>query len=200
MMKKFFALIILGLGLSLNSQALTIDLIPSATQINSGDVLKLDATISGLKTAGALALGVYDLNIHFDSNLFAFNSITWGDSVKGNQLDLNHFGSLQMSDDSNSNLLNLFELSFDSAWSLETLQADSFTLFSVMFSNLTTGNGVFQLSVNALGDAYGNNLNADSINNTTVKVQAVSVPEPATNFLMLIGLIALGFARIRPQA
>lgn len=198
-MKKFFALIALGLSLSLNSQALTIDLVPNANQINAGDVVKIDATISGLKTVGASSLGVYDLNVHFDSSRFIFNGVSWGDSVKGKQLDLNLFGSLQMSDSSNSGWLNLFELSFDDAWDLETVQASSFTLFSLIFSGIATGNGEFHIDVNALGDAYGNSLTADSLNNTNVNVKAMSVPEPATNFLMLIGLIALGFARIKRQ-
>lgn len=198
-MKKFFALITLGLSLSLNSQALTLDLVSSAAQINSGDVIQIDAKISGLKTAGASSLGVYDLNIQFDNNLFAFNSISWGDSLKGNQLDLNHFGSLQISDSNTPGWLNLFELSFDDAWSLDALQADNFTLFSLLFSSTATGSGVFQLTVNALGDAYGNSITANTINNAKVNVKAASVPEPATNFLMLIGLIALGFARIKPQ-
>lgn len=198
-MKKFFTLIALGLGLSLNAHALTIDLVPSATQINTGNSLQLDAKISGLKTAGASSLGVYDLNIAYDSSRFVFNGISWGDSTQGNQLDLNHYGSLQVSDSSNSGWLNLFELSFDDAWSLETLQTSNFTLFSLMFSSVAAGTGAFHIDINALGDAYGNSLTLDSINNTSVNVKASSVPEPATNFLMLIGLVALGFARMKPQ-
>jgi hypothetical protein len=198
-MKKFFALIVLGLGLSLNALALTIDLVPSATQINTGDSLQLDAKISGLKTAGASSLGVYDLNVAYDSSRFVFSGISWGDRAQGNQLDLNHYGNLQVNDSSNSGWLNLFELSFDDAWSLEAFQANSFTLFSLMFSSITAGNGAFTLDINAIGDAYGNSLTIDAINNASVNIEAVSVPEPATNFLMLIGLIALGFARIKRQ-
>ncbi len=196
-MKKLLAL--LTLGISLNSQALTIDLVPSESQINSGATVQIDAKISGLKSQGATSLGVYDVNLNFDSSLFVLNSISWGDSVKGNQLDLNHFGSLQISDASNSGLVNLFELSFDDVWSLENLQANSFTLFSLVFSSIANGSGAFTLSANALGDAYGSGFNLDAINNTRVDVKAVSVPEPAINFLMLIGLIALGFARIKRQ-
>lgn len=191
-MKKFFAVMLLGF--SLNSQALTIDLIPSNTQVNLGDSLQVEAKISGLNSTTASSLGVYDLNLQFDASRFAFNSVTWGDSVKGNQLDINHFGSLQMIDSSNSGWLNLFELSFDDALDLENLQADSFTLFSLVFSSIATGNGYFELDINAVGDAYGNSLNP-IVNNTDVNVAAVAVPEPATNMLLFIGLLALGFAR-----
>jgi hypothetical protein len=198
-MKKFIALAALGLSFSINSHALTIDLIPSAAQLNLGDTLELQANISGLKTLNAPALGVYDLNINYDSSRFAVSSINWGDNIKGNQLDINHLGNLQLSDNSNSNWLNLLELSFDSAWDLETLQASSFTLFSIVFSSITAGTGVFSVDVNALGDAYGNSLTVDSINNTRATIKAVTVPEPTANFLIFIGLVALGFARIKKQ-
>lgn len=196
-MKKLLALI--ALGISLNTQALTIDLVPSATQVNSGNTIQIDAKISGLKTPGATSLGVYDVNVNFDNSLFAFSSISWGDSLKGNQLDLNNFGTLQISDNSTSGLINLLELSFDDAWSLDTLQANSFTLFSLVFSSIASGTGVFHLDANALGDAYGNGLTLASITAGRVNVKAASVPEPATNMLMLIGLIALGVARMKPS-
>ncbi|GGY80406.1 hypothetical protein GCM10011613_26790 [Cellvibrio zantedeschiae] len=198
-MKKFLFIFALGLSFSLNSHALTIDLVPAASQISAGNTVQIDAKISGLKTSGATSLGVYDVNVNFDSSRFAFNSINWGDSVKGNQLDLNHFGSLQISDSSNSGWINLFELSFDDVWSLENLQANSFILFSLVFSSIAPGTGVFHLDANALGDAYGNNLALTSTTDARVTVKAASVPEPATNMLMLIGLIALGLARVKPS-
>ena len=196
-MKKFLAL--MALSLSFNAHALTIDLVPSSSNVNLGDSLEVRAQISGLKTPSASALGVYDLNVLFDSSRFALSQIVWGDSALGNQLDLAGFGSLQLSDSSINGTINLFELSFDSALDLENLQAQSFTLFSLIFSSIHTGVGAFSLDVNSLGDAYGNNITADTINNTHVNVNSVSVPEPATNFLLLIGLIALGFARIKRQ-
>lgn len=196
-MKKFLALI--ALSLAFNAHALTIDLVPSSGQVNLGDSLEVRAQISGLKTPSASALGVYDLNLLFDSSRFALSKIVWGDSALGNQLDLAGFGNLQLSDSSINGTVNLFELSFDSVLDLENLQAPSFTLFSLIFSSIHTGVGAFSLDVNSLGDAYGNNLTADTINNTQVNVNSVSVPEPATNFLLLIGLIALGFTRIKRQ-
>ncbi len=197
-MKKFFAVLVLGLSASLNSNALTIDLVPSTTHINSGDSVQIDAKISGLKSINASSLGAYDVNIGFDANRFAFNSLTWGDSLKGNQLDINHFGTLQMLDSSASGLLNIFELSFDSATDLENLQEDSFTLFSLIFSGVSIGTGAFTLDINAIGDAYGNNLSAN-INNTNVIINSASVPEPMTLMLFVIGLLALGMTRVKAK-
>jgi hypothetical protein len=199
-MKKIFTtLIALSMSFALNSQALTIDLSPSAQQLQLGENFTLDVKISDLTDATAPSLGVYDLNLMFDATRLAVSQIIWGDSVKGNQLDLNSFGSLQMSDASNSGALNLFELSFDDAWSLDNLQAGSFDLFSIIFSTIATGPAEFTLGVNALGDANGNSLLVDSLGTSSVMINAVSVPEPAASFLFLIGLIALGFARIKMQ-
>lgn len=199
-MKKIFAtLIALSMSFALNSQAVTIDLSPSAQQLQLGDNLTLDVKVSDLTDTAAPSLGVYDLNLMFDATRVSISHIIWGDAVKGNQLDLNGFGSLQMSDASNSGALNLFELSFDDAWSLDNLQAGSFSLFSVIFSTIAAGPAEFSLGVNALGDANGNSLQVNSLSSSSVMINAVAVPEPAASFLFLIGLIALGFARIKMQ-
>jgi len=199
-MKKIFAtLIALSVSFALNSQALTIDLSPSAQQLQLGENLTLNVKVSGLTDATAPSLGVYDVNLNFDATRLAISQIIWGDAVKGNQLDLNGFGSLQMSDASNSGTLNLFELSFDDVWSLDNWQAGNFNLFSIIFSTLATGPAEFTLGVNALGDASGNSLLVDSLGTSSVKINTASMPEPAASFLFLIGLIALGFTRIKTQ-
>lgn len=199
-MKKIFAtLIALSMSFALNSQALTIDLSPNAPALQLGDNLTLDVKVSDLTDATAPSLGVYDLNLMFDATRVSISHIIWGDALKGNQLDLNGFGSLQMSDASNSGALNLFELSFDDAWSLDNLQAGSFSLFSVIFSTIAAGPAEFSLGINALGDANGNSLQVNSLGTSSVMINTASVPEPAASFLFLIGLIALGFARIKMQ-
>jgi hypothetical protein len=195
-MKKLFAtLIALSLSFALNAHALTIGITPSTEQLNVGDNVLLQVDVSGLNDLSTPALGVYDLNLNYDANLFAISDVYWGDAIKGNQLDLSGFGSLHMSDSSLAGSLNIFELSFDDAWSLENLQAGSFTLFSVMFSAINQGTSNFSLDVNALGDAYGNNLFVNSLNNSN----AVSVPEPSAIILIMIGLITLGASRLKQQ-
>ena len=199
MKKIFVTLIALSMSFALNSQALTIDLSPSAQELQLGDNLTLDVKVSDLADATAPSLGVYDLNLLFDATRVSISNIIWGDAVKGNQLDLNGFSSLQMSDANNPGILNLFELSLDDVWSLNNLQAGSFSLFSVIFSTIAAGPAEFTLGVNALGDANGDSLLADSIGTSKVMINAVAVPEPAASFLFLIGLIALGFVRMKKQ-
>lgn len=195
-MKKLFASVCaLGLCLSLNANAISIDLIANQTAVNIGDNIEVQVRISGLSNASAPALGVYDVNFNYDSTLFNFSSVLWGDSILGNQLDLSGFGSLQ---DSNSGLgwLSALELSFDDALDLELLQAGEFTLFSVLLNAIAIGNGNFSLTTNAIGDAYGNDLLIDTITGTRVDVGSISVPEPSS-LLLLIGLLAIAALRVK---
>lgn len=190
-MKKIFCLLsMLCLGFSFNANAISIDLIANKSAVNIGDNLEVAVRISGLNDAGAPSIGVYDLNFQFDSGLFSFDSIHWGNSANGNQLDLSGFGSLQDSS-SGSGWLNALELSFDDALDLNQLQLGEFTLFSVLLNTIATGTGNFSLTANALGDAYGNELTVDQINGTQVSVGSVSVPEPSSILLLLAGLVVL---------
>ena len=190
-MKKIFCLLsMLCLGFSFNANAISIDLVANKSSVNVGDNLEVAVRISGLNDAGAPSLGVYDFDFNFDNNLFSFNSISWGDSIHGNQLDLSGFGSLQDSTSGNG-WLNLFELSFDDALDLNQFQAGEFTLFSVLLNTIAVGTGNFSLVTNSLGDAYGDALFADQANDVQVSVGSVSVPEPSSILLLLAGLIVL---------
>ena len=196
-MKKLFAsFLALGLSLSLNANAISINLIANQTAVNVGDNLEVQVRISGLNDASAPSLGDYDVNFNYDASLFNLSSIVWGDSILGNQLDLSGFGSLQ---DVSSELdwLRAFELSFDNALDLESLQAGEFTLFSVLLNAAVIGSGSFSLTTNALGDAYGNGLFIDAITGTTVDVGSVSVPEPSSLLLLLLGIVAIAVLRTK---
>ncbi len=195
-MKKVLSLLAIGFSFALNAQAAVITLLPTNNDINTGDDIALYVNISGLLDATAPSLGVYDINLNYDSNLFAVKSIAYGDGTKGNQLDLSGFGSLQTSDGGNG-WLNLFELSFDAAEDLNNFQASDFSLFSVVFTALDKGTGLFSVTANSFGDAYGNNVLIDSINDTSVNVQ---VPEPTGIALISLGLLALGATRINRKA
>lgn len=195
MQKLLAVLCALGLSLSLNANALSIDLIASQVAVNVGDNIEVQVRISDLNDASAPALGVYDVNFNYDADLFSFNGINWGDSTLGNQLDLSGFGSLQDSD-GGMDWLRAFELSFDDALDLELLQAGEFTLFSVLLNAIAIGSGNFSLTTNAIGDAYGNNFFIDTINGTTVNVSGVSVPEPSS-LLLLVGILAIVILRAK---
>lgn len=188
-MKKLFSILCaVGLSLSFNASAITIDLITNQHNLQIGNTLAVDVRISGLNNTDAPSLGTYDINFNYDANLFDVHSIIWGDATQGNQLNLMGYGSLQDSN-SGSGWLNFFELSFDEAINLNSLQAGEFTLFSVMLNAIVPGNGYFSLTTNSLGDAHGNELFVDASAGINVAVGQVSVPEPSS-LLLLLGVIA----------
>jgi len=186
----------LALLFSVDTYAISIDLVANKSAVNVGDSIEVAVRISGLNDTSAPSLGAYDVNFLFDNSLFSFDSISWGDSAKGNQLDLAGFGSLQDAT-SGSGWLNLFEISFDDALELDLLQAGEFTLFSVLLNTIATGTGNFSLVANTLGDAYGDNLVAGQINGTQVTTGAVSVPEPSSVLLLLVGILAIAMLRAK---
>lgn len=186
-LRKFWVSLVLLF--TVDAYAISIDLAPNKTTITQGESVAVAVTISGLDDSAAPSLGVYDVDIHFDSSLFQVNSLTWGDSSKGNQLDLGGFGSLQTSNLA-TGLLNLFELSFDDISLLNDTQAGEFTLFTIVFNSLAIGTGNFSLMANSMGDAEGAALFAKAITPTRVDIKSVTVPEPSS-LLLLLGLLAI---------
>ena len=186
-MKKLFLVLSL-LSFAFNAQAVSIDLLPDHHMVAPGSPVNLQVRINGLNDASAPALGDYDLNLSYDASLLQVAAITWG-----NQLDLAGFGSLQDANTSIAGVINLFEISFDDSWLLNNTQAGSFTLFNVVFNTLAAGSAMFSLDVNAIGDAYGNSLTLDAVNNAQVDITRVNAPEPASWLLLLggLGLLAL---------
>jgi hypothetical protein len=190
MKKLFTALLMLGTCFSLSAHAISIDLIASQSAVNIGDNIEVQVRISSLHDASAPSLGDYDVNFNYESSLFNFNSIVWGDAILGNQLDLSNFGSLQEIT-SGWSWLRISELSVDSAMDLELLQKDEFTLFTVLLNAAAIGSGTFSLTTNAVGDAYGNDVLIDTINSSAVDIRGVSVPEPSSLLLLFPGLLAI---------
>jgi hypothetical protein len=114
----------------------------------------------------------------------------------GNQLDLFGFGSF--TDVSPSiGLVNLFELSLDSASDLDSLQAGAFTLASLTFHTLSAGSSLLDIQINVLGDAFGLPLTAGistadiNVVNDTPPPPPNPLPEPNMLLLLAAGLLGL---------
>jgi len=163
---------------------------PDQPSLNPGGILTADVVISGLGAGSAPSLGVYDIDLQYDASLFAPQQVFFGD-----QLNLAGAGSLGVVSLFPS-AVNVFELSLNSIIELDSLQADSFLLFSVQFLALSAGSGGFGLAINDLGDSLGDALSAQ-VNSATVRVASPNaVPVPAALWLFgtaLAGLI--GFTR-----
>ncbi len=77
-----------------SATAIEISLTPSTPTITLGDTVNLDLNITGLGDFSPQSLGVFDLDVTFDSSILGFNNAVFGDPVLGDQLDLFGLGSL----------------------------------------------------------------------------------------------------------
>ena len=176
------------------SHAVSVSLNAINSIVEHGNMLDLHVEFSELGDGSAPSLGVFDLNIVFDSALVTLTGGSFGDPTLGDQLDLLSFGSITSLTEG-SGTLNLFELSFDTAAMLDADQAASFIAATLNFSTVEVGEAVFDLSVVSLGDSFGTSLQA-STSGTTVSIQAV-IPEPSAALLFPLGMLLFAGAKRR---
>lgn len=179
---------LLVLFTSFSAQAITLNITPSAQTIVVGNPVSVDLQISGLGHLSFDSLSVFDLDVNFDSAVLAFDNVSYG-----NQLDLFGAGSI-IETTSGLGFVNLAESSFNMPWELDDNQAGAFTLATLSFNTLALGTSSLVMSVNVLGDAWGDALTASVLNDGSVTV----VPIPGALLLLLSGLFAgglLGFNR-----
>lgn len=182
---------------------ITVSVAPSSQAISLGSPADLAIEIAGL--ADPPSLGTFDLNLGFDPTILSFNSVNFGDAILGDQLDPTGGGNTITFVSSGTGTVELFDLSLDASTVLNTLQPSSFVLATLMFDTIGTGSSPLNLSVNALGDADGNSLQAILQNGTLDVTNASAVPEPTTlpilsSFVLLVLLVPrLGLFRQRIQ-
>jgi hypothetical protein len=181
---------------AVHAHAITIGLNPSAQSANQGDAVSVEVVVSGLGAGVAPSISTFDLDLSFDPSLLSYSGAVFGDPVLGDQLDLFGLGSIAIPTDRGGGVVNLFELSFDSPSDLDNLQAGAFTLVTVTFNSLAAGTSNLLLSLNTLGDAIGDPLNATLANGSITVNSTNGVPEPVTAGLLVLGLIGLG---LRPR-
>lgn len=179
------ALLLLSAG-SVNAIVLSFD--PAAQHAGVGEAVGVDVRISGLGAGSAPSLGAFDLDVTFDDTILDFTGLTFGD-----QLDLFGLGSITgfaENPDPAVGLIDFFEISLDSPFALDELQADSFVLATLLFDAAAAGVGSLGFGSSVFADSFGAALVVD-----TSGAGRVSVPEPATAALLALGLAGLLWRR-----
>ena len=170
-MNRFFFFGLLAAFGSVRCPASVILSISPTSPVPLGSMASLALNVSGLSSG--TAVGTYDISIAFDASVLSYGSI-----VFGNQLDILGLGDIQTVTPG-TGTVDIFELSLDSASDLNSLQAHAFTLATLTFDTLALAtDSPITLSVNALGDAFGNPI-AATLDNAAISVtSSTAVPEP----------------------
>lgn len=185
----FFGLLLLFGGNA--AYAVSLNIVPATQNAGIGDMLEVGVEITGLGDFMPDSLGTYDFDVTFDTGVLEVVDVVFGDPVLGNQLDLFGFGLNPAGFSVIGNTLNVFEVSLDFASDLNSLQAGSFQLATIVFNAKAAGTSPLDLSDILLGDAFAAPLMA-----TAAGGSATVVPVPAALYLFGSGLLGLiGLAR-----
>jgi len=185
------------------ARAMTIEIVPSAASVEVGDSFSIDLVVSGLGASSAPSIGAYDLIVGYSDAVLAATSVSFGDPGLGNQLNLAGFGTFtDIATGTSSGHQAVFELSFDSAGDLDSLQASSFVLASIQFDAITAGSSGLDWEFFNLSDASANRLDANFIA-ASIRVDepgsAVNpIPEPTAAVVFAVGMTVVG-ARVRTR-
>jgi hypothetical protein len=169
-------------------QAALISVEPVSQTVAVGAPVQVAVTVSGLASGAAPSLSAFDLDLTYDPTVLQFTSLTFGDPVLGDQLDLSAppLGTVTGYDALVPGLVNHFELSLDSVPTLDSLQAGDFKLTVFHFTALAPGVSPLSVAVNSFGDALG-----DPLPTTVAGGNVTVVPEPeAAELLFAAGLTA----------
>lgn len=168
------------------ARAVAITFQPSSQQVALGNMASVDLVISDLGVGSAPSIGVFDIDVSFSPSILGLGV---AGVVFGNQLDILSLGSIQQVDLGVMGVVNVFELSLDSASDLDLLQGASFTLFTLTFDALSVGLSPLSVTVHNLGDSLGTPIVADLSSGSIQVVNAI--PEPGALVLFTLGLIGL---------
>ena len=166
------------LGSLLWADPVTLTLVPSTTQVVTGEPVTLDVVIAGLGSPGAMEVGSFDMYVGFDPSLLTPTGVTFtsllGDPSKGQAITTYAFGSYWV---------EAVDVSLLPVQQLDQMQPPSFTLATYDFTALASGTISFDYLGGPVDNGYGQ-LIAGS--------KEGPVPEPPSILLFLSGLVVSG--------
>ncbi len=166
-----------------NALSLTIE--PPTQTAPLAAIVSVDLVIGGLTAGGPSSLGTFDLDIGFDDTVLTFQGATFGGFLGTPGVQTTNGSGLLAAD-----LVDAFEVSLLTPAGLDALQPASFTLATLFFWGAAPGTSPLTLTQALVGDAFGTQLLV-----TPSNASITIVPEPATIFLMGLGLVVLGVRR-----
>ena len=184
------AVLVFLFALCYSSQVFSISISfePSSASVNVGDAIDVDVVVSGLSAAGEI-VSAYDLFVSYDASVLTASTISYGSFLDT---------AIQLSDTSIYGLLEFSEISLLTDAELALLQSDSFTLATLSFSAIAIGSSLLTFEPNpVLGiiDVVGRNYQSLEVSAGTGLVSVVklpvTVPEPGSMLLMLLGLLVI---------
>lgn len=192
--RQFFTCLIAVFGFLhvVAAPAATINLIPSSDVINVNDPLTVDIVITGLGPTEIVS--TFDIDISYNDSVLDLTGVTFG-NLLGDPFD--PIDTLVF-DFPVPGTVGLFETSFLDDFTLGILQddgdplANSVFLASLSFLSIGVGSGGLEFTVN---DIFGGLFDPPlQLSSTTGAVAVSVIPLPGAAWLMLTGLLGIGFA------
>jgi hypothetical protein len=160
-----------------SAQAVSLTVEPSSFPIVPGEMVDVDAIISGLGQPPSV--GAFDLFMGFNPALVTATGVSFGpylgDPLLGQALTATTFSPMEV---------EFAEVSLLAPADLDALQSPSFALATLSFTGVGSGLAAFAFSSGVVDDAFG------------AKLVVVATPEPDTWLLLatsLAGLLGYGF-------
>ncbi|RJP36438.1 MAG: hypothetical protein C4547_07385 [Phycisphaerales bacterium] len=176
---------------------IVIDFVPSVLTVPVGDTFDIDVVISGLGVGAAPSVGAFDFDILFNDAVLSLNSLTFGDPLLGDQIDLSGLAMPGIDlgySVSAPGVIDVFEFSLDTEAFLNANQADEFVMFRMSFDAIAAGFSALSIDDNdhffALLDASGLVDLPATLNDGGITV----IPAPGAAVLAMLGV---GFVGLR---